>query len=213
MPVFRSSVPDATSSPQKKESTRSKLPCNPMRYAQTSHKRPTPPSAPAVRVRQDSASSVRWTRRERRPRRSAAHHHATRPRTHVLRIRLFLSERPSFPESRLNPRRLQLVLTFVRSLCPLRALCKILFFCPQENWPIISKRDTRQIARRIHRRGLSDRLEHPLVTRSVSIREASPQIQLQLRCDSPNSPRFRLAKHRFAHDSPSPAAGALFQAS
>src|SRR5271168_4989018 len=146
-----------------------------------------PPQTPAARLPRDSPSPPRWPRRERRPPRCAALRHATRSRTHVLRIRLYLFERCSCPESRLSTRGLQLMFTLVRPVCPLRSLCplcKILSFSPPQHRPLIPPSNPRQIARRIHRRRLSDHIEHPLVTRTVSIRKASPQIQILCRSDS-----------------------------
>ena len=171
-----------------------------------------PLQIPPARARQDSPSPVQWLRHQRRLHRPAAHRRAMRACIHVLCIRLCLFERCSCPESRLSPRRLQLAFLLVQSLRALCSLCKCFFFAPPQNGPLISPSNSRQIVRRIHRRGLSNGVEHPLIVRAISIRKASLRIQTQLGCDSPDGPRLRFAKHGLSHDASSPAARVLFQA-
>src|SRR5580704_5653276 len=170
---------------------------------------PTPQPIPAARARVIPAPLVR---RWRRCQRSEQGPRAKRP--HSLALCSRFSSVCSCPVSRFRvPGRQSLVSLRhpLRSLCPPRALCKVLSFSPVQYRPGVPPSDTRQIIRWIHSRGLPNYLEHPTITGAVSISEASPQIQILLRRDSPDGPSLRLAKHRFTHDSSSPSLVFLFQ--
>ena len=181
-----------------------------MPHTQTSRKPPTPPPIPAAGARVFQALPVH---RSRCSRRSEQNPRAKRRQTLALCTRF--SSVCSYLVSRfLVPGRQSLVslLRPPRTLRTPRPLYKILSFSPPQNRPIIPPSDPPQIIRGIHRRRLTDCLQHPAITGAVSIRKASPQIQVLRRRDSPNGQSFRLTKHRFAHDASSPTPVFLFQA-